>query len=108
MMDLSGPKLDKIVSELRVWYVETKVRIIEQMSKPYPYGAVPLTPDEQYSNFLTMTPEDWLTMRMALMNLYHGHPDSINLVEQEINRYVQRMQAYGRNYRPGGLLNAGP
>lgn len=98
---LTGPELDEIERELKAWYVETKAWLIKMISNPYPYGAVPLSPREQYENFLRMQRNDWLAMREALYRIYRGDPEAFTKVEEEIKRFVQRMEAYGKNYVQG-------
>jgi hypothetical protein len=92
---LSGPDLDKARDEITTWYVESRLRGIQALSEPYPYGSMQITPEEQYSNYLRLTPQDWQTMRQALHRMYLGHPKASTLIDEELHRYQERMRALG-------------
>lgn len=89
---LSGPDLDKLYEETRRWYVETKLKLIEELSDPYPYNSDPLDELTQAQNYLSLTPEALLQMRASLNRLFQGHPDALQLIEKEMQRYFQRME----------------
>lgn len=105
-VDLTGPALDSVVAEVTQWYVQTRLELVKQLSNPYPYGSVQLTPQEQYSNYTQLQPQDKQNMRMALYKLYVGDPDAINKVEQEMLRYDARMQAIGSKLGMSGGLGS--
>lgn len=103
---LSGPDLDKLYEETRQWYVASKLRLIEELSDPYPYNSDPLDEMTQAQNYLALTPETLLQMRAALGRVYQGHPDAINLVENELQKYFNRMEELvGRLGIPRGGQN---
>lgn len=98
---LSGPDLEKAVAEVRDWYVRTRLEAVSLMSKPYPYRSTPISPEEQYSNFTRLRPEDWDNMRKSLMRMYQGHPEASTLVDNELIKYRERMESYGQRINRG-------
>ena len=102
---LSGPQLEKAVAYVRDWYVNMRIKGVQSLSTPYPYGSVPITPEEQYSNYTRLQAADWNAMRAALTRLYQGKPDAVTIVDQEILKYRARMEEYGRTHRQ--TLNRG-
>lgn len=98
---ITGPELDAVVEEARKQYNADRQYLISQLAKPYPYGTVPTTPEEQYQSFMlnSPNPQYWLQMRQALYRIYKGTEDPINKVETEIARYVKRMETVGMKLR---------
>ena len=85
---LSGPRLDKLRTEVEEWYFDMRQRLIKELEAEYTYGSVPLSPDEQLEKFLTMTPEDWQEVAQRLANKYRGMPDQEELVKKDIQDFV--------------------
>ena len=96
MAIVSGPELDKIRDELVEWYNTTRQWLIGELTNDYPYGTIKVSPEEQYSKYLSMLPEDFLRMRAALMNVHRGSPNALDKVDQDILRYRNRMESIGR------------
>ena len=95
---ISGPDLDSIVEEAKQWYLETKQFLIDAMlSGGYPYGAVKLTPEEQYANYLKVVndPAQLQALEASLYNLYKGRADAPFAVEEAMSRYHRLMQNLG-------------
>lgn len=94
---LSGPSLDALVDEVREWYVEMRAFGIKALTgDSYPYGSIPITPEEQYQKFLSMQPTDWAQMRAILANIHRGEPDMVEAVEKDIENYIHIQESYGR------------
>ena len=92
-MPVTGPVLDEVVKQAVVWYQTTIVKMMDAVEQDgYPYGSVKLSPAEQLSGYLSMTPEDWQVLFARLERRFRGLPDSRGLVEKEAARYVQRME----------------
>lgn len=97
--EISGPALDKIVAEAKEWYIQTKEFLIKAMlTGGYPYGAVRLTPAQQYAKFRAMTPQDWQALEGTLLNVFKGRPDAPFQVERAMAGYVRLMTNLGRVY----------
>lgn len=94
---LSGPELDALVETARKRYVEERIWLIKRISDPYPYGTIPVSEEEQYNNFLNVqnNPERINQIRAAMFRIYRGHPDVINIIDTELNRYFVRMEEIG-------------
>ena len=98
---MSGPDIEKAIASVRDWWVNYKVNAVRAMTDPYPYGSVPLTPEEQYSNYKRLRPEDIMQMRLALMRIYQGAPDASTRVDDELRKYQSRMEALGTKLQSG-------
>ena len=94
---LSGPKLDRMVSEIRDWYFDNRKRLIAAMVEEYPYGSIKLSPDEQLKKFMTMSPDDWRILTAQLSDKYRGEPDQAKLVQQDINHIITQMSRLAAN-----------
>jgi len=88
---ITGPSLDELVKELTDWYVETREMLIKALEQGYPYGSVPLTPSEQVSNFMSMTPEDWQVLQDKLAERHRGKPNAQELVREDLEAFVAKM-----------------
>ena len=88
---LAGPALDRMSKELKAWWVFTKIRLVEELSQEYPYGAVKLDPMEQLTRFITMQPGDWEGILVRLQNLYRGSDNLHEQVSQELADMVSHM-----------------
>lgn len=98
---LNGPDLEKVVDEIRTWYVEERLRLLSAMTTPYPYRSKPITPEEQFSYYKTLTPAQWQQMRMALMRMFQGHPNASAMVDEELLTYQRRMEAIAQKLSTG-------
>ena len=108
-MILSGPELDEVVRQAKEWYLEMREYLLKQLEAgPYPYGNIRLSRAEQYSRYREMTPQDWSQLYVTLQNKYAGHPNSRELVGNEIMRYRQRMETVGRELADQGLQTETP
>lgn len=88
---LSGPKLEAIVTHAVSWYTTRRQTLIKAMEERYPYGSVRLTPTEQLTRFLEMSPDDWSQMIVALHERYRGLPDAYDRVDRDLQAYTNRM-----------------
>lgn len=91
MSIITGPKLDELADQLKVWYLETREGLIQALEEGYPYGSVPMSPQEQVNRFLSMTKEDWQVLISRLSERHRGKPNIQNLVREELQDYIQRM-----------------
>lgn len=98
---ISGPQLDKLKADALDWYYKMRTKLIADLEKGYPYGAVHLTPAEQYQNFIQMQPEDWSALIAQLTNRYRGEPHSEQLVNADLSAYAQKMLEYGQRSGQG-------
>ena len=90
---LTGPELDAIVQQAREWYLEAREFLISQLeSGPYPYGHVKLTPAEQLSNYMAMTPQDWENLRQQRLNRYRGDPAAYYKANRDLSQYRDHME----------------
>jgi len=98
MAIITGPKLDEMAEQLVAWYLKTRDELVDAMEQGYPYGAVPLSPQEQVERFLSMTSEDWQVMATRLAERYRGHPNAQERAQDDIRSYITRMSklAYRR------------
>lgn len=92
---ISGPELDRLKKDAMDWYYDMRQRLIEDLERGYPYGAVKLSPAEQYQNYIQMQPEDWTGLIAQLTNRYRGLPDQDRLVNNDLSSYVRKMLDYG-------------
>lgn len=88
---IAGPALDQLVKELKAWYFKTREELIQKLSEGYPYGSVPLTPSQQVDKFFSMTQEDWKGMSDKLHERHRGKPNAPELVREDLEDYVTRM-----------------
>lgn len=93
---LSGPELDKIVEELKVWYLESREYLIKLLTKEYPYGSAPLTPEQQYANFMAMNQQDWENMSMRLSRRYRGQTNADEMVQNDLADFMVSMERLHR------------
>ncbi len=91
MAFVSGPILDKIAKDLTTLYLQTKEELIKRLEEGYPYGSVPLTPQEQVERFMTMTPEDWQELSVKLAERHRGKPNAQELVRKDLEDFVAKM-----------------
>ena len=91
MAIITGPKLDEMSEQLVDWYLKTRDELVDAMEQGYPYGNVPLNPQEQVERFTSMTSEDWQVMATRLAERYRGRPDAQELARADIQLYVTRM-----------------
>lgn len=90
---LTGPDLDEMVKELTEWAVDTRAFLIEALEEgPYPYGSVKLTPAEQLTRYLAMTPVDWESMGQTRLRRYQGYPDAQDRANRDMSIYRERME----------------
>lgn len=99
---LSGQQLEQIRELSTQWYVQTRQKLIKALEMGTPYGAVHLSPEEQYMNFVGMQPEDWSALIAQLNNRYRGLPNQRELVNSDLTAYTRKMLEYrgkagGRN-----------
>lgn len=92
---LSGDKLDEAVELTVQWYNRTRQRLIEELSKGHPYGTIRIPPEEQYTQFIQMQPEDWTALIGRLNQRYRGLPDAQVRVNKDLAEYTRRMTMYG-------------
>lgn len=94
-----GPAMESLAEQAKTWYVKQRDFLVKELiSGGYPYGAVRLSPQEQYQKFLQMTPQDWQNLYASLMQLHRGKPDAPFLVEKSLGAYVRLMRNLGRVY----------
>lgn len=100
---MSGPELEKVSARVRKWYVAERIRLVHKLSTPYPYGAVKVTPEEQYSSYLEVKadPNRQLEIRQMLYRLYQGDENALDTVEREFQRYIMRMEQLGAKLASG-------
>ena len=93
MSNLSGPELDKLVSDCRAWYLDMRKKLLEAFEEgPYTYGSVKLAPAEQLSKYLAMTAQDWELLRQQRLKRYQGQVDAIDLANQDLAKYRDNME----------------
>ncbi len=90
-MIITGPKLDQVAEELRQWYLTTRAKLIEVLEEGYPYGSVPLTPQQQVEKFLAMTPEDLQVLMAKLVERHRGEPNAQELARKDVEDYISKM-----------------
>ncbi len=97
MAYITGPMIDTAVEELRRWYLETSMRLMEALEEGYPYGSEVQTPEEQLDRFFSLTPVDWDKLAAKLQLRYRGQPNVQELIRADIQEYITRMSrlAYG-------------
>ena len=97
MAYITGPMIDTAVEELRRWYLETSMSLMEALEEGYPYGSDAQTPEEQLNRFFALTPADWDNLAAKLQLRYRGQSNIEELVRADIQEYVTRMSrlAYG-------------
>lgn len=88
---LSGPRLDQMVTELKQWYLDMRLKLMKELEEGYPYGSVKLTQREQLSRFLQMGSAEWQEFESKLSERYRGQPNQRELVQQEIQDYIAHM-----------------
>lgn len=88
---ITGPQLDEIVEELKEWYLKTAEELMQALEEGYPYGSIPMSPSQQVEKFLSMTQKDWQVLISRLAERHRGKPDVQELVQQELQDYIQRM-----------------
>ena|SRR3990167_205932 len=91
MPNLSGPAMDAMAKELKVWYVSYRQELIATLEEEYPYGAVRLSPLEQYNRFLEVSPQDYEILISKLNDRYRGLPNQYNLVNRDLANYMAKM-----------------
>lgn len=92
---LSGPELDEVRDAAIKWYYTMRQFLIEKLESGHPFGAVHLTPAEQFQNFIQMAPEDWSALIAQLTNRYRGLPNTQELVNADLANYTRKMLSYG-------------
>lgn len=102
MAGISGPQLDEMVEELRVWFSESVDWMVKQLSEGYPFGSTPLSEVEQLQRFNAMTTADWQALIGQREAIHAGKPNMRQLVQQDINDYVSRMSTLQRKYSGQG------
>jgi hypothetical protein len=90
-MDLSGPRLDKMVERLRVKYFDERLRLINILQGGGPYGTIRLTPEEQLERYGEMMPQDYVALINNLNIKYLGQPNAVDLVNQDLAAFIRRM-----------------
>ena len=88
---ITGPELDKVVQELKDWYLRTREDLIQALEEGYPYGSVPMSPSAQVEKFLRMTQQDWEDLIDTLAERHKGKPNIQELVQQELQDYIKKM-----------------
>ncbi len=88
---ITGPELDSIVEELQAWYLKTAEELMQALEEGYPYGSIPMSPSQQVEQFLSMTQEDWEVLTSRLGERHRGKPDVQEIVQKELQDYIQRM-----------------
>ena len=88
---VSGPRLDKLKEELKRWAVEYKLTLYKRLREDYPFGAVKLAPQEQFSRFLEMAGQDYEGLVSQLNGKYLGHPNAYDLVNKELADFLHSM-----------------
>ena len=73
---------------------QMRQRLIKALEQGTPYGAVNLTPEEQYMEFVSMQPEDWNALIAQLTNRYRGLPNARQLVNADLAAYTRKMMEY--------------
>lgn len=91
---LSGEQLENVREQATQWYVEMRQKLIKALEQGTPYGAVQLTPEEQYMQFVGMQPEDWSALIAQLTNRYRGLPNQRQLVNADLAAYTRKMMEY--------------
>jgi len=91
MAIITGPRLDEMSEQLVDWYLKTRDELVSVMEQGYPYGTVPLSPQEQVERFTSMTSEDWQVMATRLAERYRGRPDAQERARADIQLYITRM-----------------
>jgi len=88
---ITGPKLDQVVEVVRQWYLTTRAKLIAALEEGYPYGSVPITPQQQVERFLSMTPEDLQVLMAKLVERHRGEPNAQKLARQDLEDYLSKM-----------------
>lgn len=99
MSGVSGPELDELVEDLRKWFSEQVDWMVERLSEGYPFGSTPLSELEQLQRYRAMQQQDWAALIQQREAIHRGKPNTRELVQQDINDYVGRMQTLARKYR---------
>lgn len=88
----SGPYFDSLAQEIVEWWGVEKEFLIDALTEGYPYGSVPLTPEQQLENFLSMdqTAFEAMSARLSLRHL--GHPDADKRVQKDLAEFFAHMQ----------------
>ena len=89
---LSGPYFDSLVKELVQWWLDPKEMLIEALTEDYPFGSVPLTPEQQLTNFLKMDQTAFEAMSARLSLRHQGHPDADERVQKDLAEFFHHMQ----------------
>lgn len=90
-MIITGPKLDQVAEILRQWYLDSRQRLIKVLEEGYPYGSVPVTPQQQVEKFLSMTSEDMQVLMTKLVARHRGEPNAQALAREELEDYITKM-----------------
>ena len=90
---VSGERLDKVAERLHEWFVGTRLSLIKKLEvSGYPFGNVPLSPREQLTRYINMTPEQWTAFYGHLYLRYKGMPDAPNRVMNDIRQFQGEME----------------
>lgn len=89
---LSGPYFDSLVKELAEWWLEEKEFLIDALTQDYPFGSVPLTPQQQLENFLRMDQTAFEAMSAKLSMRHLGHPDADQRVQNDLADFFYHMR----------------
>jgi hypothetical protein len=104
--NLSGPKLEAMVEELKEWAVDYKLKLHMRLKQGgYPYGAVKLNDTEQFARFMEMRGQDYEALVANLNAKYLGHPQAYNMVNKELADFMYAM--VGIALKKMGVDNAG-
>lgn len=103
MAGVGGPELDEMVTLLQEWFNESVDWMVERLSEGYPFGSTPLSELEQVARYRAMVPEDWQALIAQREAIHRGKPNMRQLVQGDINAYVERMASLERKYRPGSV-----
>lgn len=99
MAGISGPELDQYVEDLRDWFSESVEWMIERLSEGYPFGSTPLSELEQLTRYRAMQQGDWAALIQQREAIHRGKPNMRELVQKDINAYIERMKTLERKYR---------
>ena len=89
--NLSGKYLEDLEEQLVSWASEYMLEMEKALTEVYPYGSVPLSPDDQIGRFIEMQGPDYQMLVAKLNEKYRGFPDAYDRVNKDLASFLSDM-----------------
>lgn len=105
MAIVTGPELDNLETEVRLWYVTTRQWLIQQLlAKSHPVGNVRLSNAEQHQRYVENPQAAIALMEQRLMAIYRGDPKQLSKVQEGLQSYINKMNRLATHLQQTGLM----